>query len=84
VNIQVLGTGCAKCRKLFAETEKAIAASGQTPTLEKVEKLDEIMKYGVMMTPALVVDGEVKSAGRIPSTAEITGWIATAGAKDSR
>jgi small redox-active disulfide protein 2 len=84
VNIKVLGTGCAKCKKLYAETEKAIAVSGETPILEKVTSLDEIMKYGVMVTPALVVDGEVKASGRIPSTTEITGWIATAAAKDSR
>jgi small redox-active disulfide protein 2 len=84
VNIKVLGTGCAKCKKLYAETEKAIAVSGQTPTLEKVEKIDEIMKYGVLVTPALVVDGEVKASGRIPSTAEIAGWIGAAAATDSR
>jgi small redox-active disulfide protein 2 len=82
VNIKVLGTGCAKCKKLYAEAEKAIAASGQQPTLEKVEKLDEIVKYGVMMTPALVINGEVKSTGRIPATSEITAWISAA-AKES-
>jgi small redox-active disulfide protein 2 len=81
VNIKVLGTGCAKCKKLYAEAEKAIAASGQPSSLEKVEQLDEIMKYGVLMTPALVIDDEVKASGRIPSTAELTGWIAAAAAK---
>lgn len=78
MNIKVLGTGCAKCKKLYAEAEKAIAVSGAVPTLEKVEQIDEIMKYGVMMTPALVIDDEVKSSGRIPSTAEIVSWIAEA------
>lgn len=81
MNIKVLGTGCAKCKKLYAEAEKAIASSDQQPTLEKIEKLDEIMKYGVMMTPALVIDEEVKSSGRLPSANEIAGWIAAA-AKD--
>ncbi len=81
MNIKVLGTGCAKCKTLYAATEKGIAASGASVILEKVEKIDEIMKYGVMMTPALVIDGEVKSTGRIPSTTEITGWIAAATAK---
>ena len=81
MKIKVLGTGCAKCKKLYAEAEKAIAASGQQPTLEKVEKIDEIMKFGVMSTPALVIDEEVKTAGRIPTAAEITGWITAAAAK---
>jgi len=75
MKIKILGTGCAKCKKLYAETEKAIASSGRTVELEKVEKIDEIMKYGVMMTPALVVDEEVKSSGRIPAPSEIVSWI---------
>jgi len=82
VKIKVLGTGCPKCKKLFAEAEKAVAASGVAAEVEKVEKIDEIMKHGVLMTPALVVDGEVKASGRIPSTAEIVGWITTAAAKN--
>lgn len=81
MNIKVLGTGCAKCKKLYAEAEKAIAGSDQHPTLEKIEKLDEIMKYGVMMTPALVINEEVKSSGRLPSANEIAGWIAAAASK---
>ncbi len=81
MKIKVLGTGCPKCKKLYAEAEKAIAQSGQAAELEKVDKIDEIMKYGVMMTPALVVDEEVKASGRIPAVAEIVSWIATAAAK---
>ena len=80
MKIKILGTGCAKCKKLYAETEKAIASSGRTVELEKVEKIDEIMKYGVMMTPALVVDEEVKSSGRIPAPSEIVSWITSSGA----
>jgi small redox-active disulfide protein 2 len=80
MRIKVLGTGCAKCKKLYAEAEKAIASSGKTVELEKVEQIDEIMKYGVMMTPALVVDEEVKSSGRIPAPSEIVAWI-SAGAQ---
>ena len=83
MDIKVLGTGCAKCKKLYAEVERAVAASEQPSTLEKVEQLDEIMKYGVMITPALVIDGEVKSSGRIPSSAEIGGWISAAASKGS-
>ena len=77
MKIKVLGTGCAKCKKLYAEAEKAIASSDQTVELEKVEQIDEIMKYGVMMTPALVIGEEVKSSGRIPASSEIVSWIAS-------
>jgi small redox-active disulfide protein 2 len=82
MKIKVLGTGCPKCKKLYAEAEKAIAAADVPAELEKVEKIDEILKHGVMMTPALVIDGEVKASGRIPSSAEIVSWITTAAAKE--
>ncbi len=78
MKIMVLGTGCPKCRKLYSETEKAIAASGVKAELEKVEKIDEIIKYGVMATPSLVINEEVKSSGRIPQRDEIVSWIASA------
>lgn len=78
MKIKVLGTGCPKCKKLYAEAEKAIATSGVGVELEKVEKIEDIMKYGVMMTPALVVAEEVKASGRIPPASEIAGWIAAA------
>jgi small redox-active disulfide protein 2 len=83
MQIKVLGTGCAKCKLLYGEAEKAVAASGISVDLSKVERIDEIMKFGVMMTPALVVDGEVKVSGRIPKSAEIVSWIMTAAAKTS-
>ncbi len=75
--IKVLGTGCAKCRKLYTITEQAIARAGVEAELEKVENIDDIMAYGVMMTPALVIDGEVKSAGRIPREKDIIDWISS-------
>jgi small redox-active disulfide protein 2 len=78
MKIKVLGTGCAKCKKLYAEAEKAIATSGTPIELEKIEKIGEIMKYGVMVTPALVINEEVKTAGRIPAATEIVGWITSA------
>jgi small redox-active disulfide protein 2 len=81
MKIKVLGTGCPKCKTLYAQAEKAIASSGVSADLEKVENIDEIVKYGVMMTPALVVDGQVKCAGRVPATAEMVSWIMTAAAK---
>ena len=75
MKIKVLGTGCQKCKKLYSEAEKAIAASGVKVDLEKVEKIEEIIKYGVMATPGLVIDEEVKSSGRIPKSIEIVDWI---------
>jgi small redox-active disulfide protein 2 len=80
MELKVLGTGCAKCQKLYAEAEKAVAASGVPASLTKVEKIEEIMNFGVMMTPALVVNGEVKCSGRIPQASEILSWLTTASA----
>jgi len=65
VKIQVLGTGCAKCKQLTANAERAVAELGLSVVVEKVEDLREIMKLGVMTTPALVVDGKVCSAGKV-------------------
>jgi len=65
--IQILGTGCPKCKMLAANAETAVKALGLDATVEKVEKLADIMTFNVMVTPALVVDGEVKSAGRVLS-----------------
>jgi len=83
MKIKVLGTGCAKCKLLYAQAQKAVTTSGVVVELEKVEKIDEIMKYGVMMTPALVIDEQVKASGRIPPAPEIVSWIMTAAAKAS-
>jgi len=69
--IQILGTGCAKCRALTEATENAAKALGCEYTLEKVTQINEIMKYGVMVTPALVIDGEVKCAGTIPDAGQL-------------
>jgi small redox-active disulfide protein 2 len=65
MKIQVLGTGCAKCKQLTANAEKAVAELGLGVAVEKVEDLREIMKLRVLSTPALVVDGAVKSPGRV-------------------
>jgi small redox-active disulfide protein 2 len=67
MKIQVLGTGCAKCKALTANAEKAVAELGLDASVEKVEDLREIVKFGVMTTPALAVDGEVRSAGKVLS-----------------
>jgi len=78
MKIKLLGPGCVKCRKLYEETQKAVAQAGVQAEIEKVEKIDEIMAFGVMMTPAIVIDGEVKCAGRVPQSAEIVKWITNA------
>lgn len=75
--IQILGAGCAKCQKLTEATKTVADTLGIEYTLEKVTAIQEIMKYNVMITPALVMDGVVKVAGRIPSAAEITAWLTT-------
>lgn len=71
MKIQVLGTGCPKCKKLAENAETAAQASGVEYEIEKVTDINEIMKFGVMMTPALAIDGDVKSAGKVPSSDEI-------------
>ncbi|MDI9546562.1 MAG: thioredoxin family protein [Chloroflexota bacterium] len=65
--LQILGSGCAKCKKLAEHVEAAAQALGIDYELEKVTELDDILSFGVMTTPALAVDGEVKTAGRVPS-----------------
>ncbi len=67
IKIQVLGTGCPKCKKMAEVAEDAALEMGVEYELEKVTDLNQIMSFGVMMTPALVVDGEVKVAGKVPS-----------------
>ena len=74
--IQILGTGCPKCKALTANAEAAVKALGVEATVEKVEKITEIMKFNVMMTPALVVDGQVKSAGKVLSAEDIRKFLA--------
>jgi len=74
--VQVLGTGCPKCQQTAANAKEAAQAAGVQIELEKVEKPAEIAKFGVMFTPALAIDGEVKAAGRIPTVDEIKVWLA--------
>ena len=74
--IQVLGTGCPKCKKLAENAESAAKAMGIEYTLEKVTGINEIMKFGVMMTPALAVDGQVKLVGKVPEPVDIQKLLA--------
>lgn len=75
MKIQILGTGCAKCLKLAEETEKAAKELGLSYELVKVTDINDIMGFGVMITPALAVDGTVKVAGKVPSAEEIKGYL---------
>ncbi len=74
--IQILGTGCPKCKKLAENAEAAAKELGIEFEIEKVTDINEIMKFGVMMTPALVVDGELKVVGKVPSPDEINQMLA--------
>jgi small redox-active disulfide protein 2 len=78
MEIKVLGPGCANCKRLYAEAERAVAESGLAATLTKVEAIEEIVGYGVLRTPGLVIDGRVVASGRIPTAAEIAVMIKTA------
>lgn len=73
--IQILGPGCAKCEKLKHNAEEAVKTLGVEATVEKITDINVITGFGVMMTPALAIDGEVKSAGRVPSAEEIAKMI---------
>jgi small redox-active disulfide protein 2 len=75
VKIEILGTGCPKCKKLNELVEEAINELGVSTEIIKVTDINKIIDYGVMVTPALVVDGDVKVAGKIPSKEEIKRWI---------
>jgi small redox-active disulfide protein 2 len=73
--IKVLGTGCANCNTTLKLIEEVAAEKGVAIALSKVEDLPEIMRYGVMSTPGVVVDGKVVHAGGIPARAKIAGWL---------
>jgi small redox-active disulfide protein 2 len=74
-DVKVLGPGCAKCEELMAQTRKAIAELDVECSVEKVTDIQQIISYGVMMTPALVVDGQVKVTGKVPSLDDIKTMI---------
>ena len=74
--IKVLGSGCANCRTTVALIEQVAQAKGVAVTLQKVEELRDIMGYGIMATPGVVIDGKVVHAGGVPSRAKIEQWLA--------
>jgi len=75
MKVQVLGAGCAKCKMLEERIRQLAAKHELTVDVEKVTDLKEIMKYGIMMTPGLVIDGVVKSAGSIPKDDQLLSWL---------
>ncbi len=76
--IQVLGTGCAKCKTLYELVNKAVEETGVEALVEKVEDIQKIMSYNIIMMPGLVIDGYVKAAGRVPSLEEMKKLILAA------
>jgi small redox-active disulfide protein 2 len=75
-DVKVLGTGCAKCQELLSQTQRAVREIGLECTVQKVTDIREITTYGVMMTPALVVDGEIKVSGKVPSLEDLKKMLA--------
>ncbi len=74
--IKILGSGCPNCQRLEANAKKAVEEIGSKDVqVEHVYEIDKIIEYGVMSTPAIVIDKEVKAAGRIPDVEEIKGWL---------
>lgn len=74
-NVKILGTGCANCRNTLALVEEVAQTKGVAIALEKVEDLPSIMRYGVLSTPAVVIDGQVVHAGGIPARDKVEGWF---------
>ena len=79
VKIEVLGSGCANCQKLEKNAREAVGMAGVEAEVVKVTDYAEIASRGVMNTPGLIIDGEVKSTGRIPAVGDIAEWLVAAG-----
>jgi small redox-active disulfide protein 2 len=77
MEIKVLGPGCSKCQQTEKIVKEAVAESGIEAQVEKITDIMKIMNYGVMGTPAVVVDGQVKSTGKVPKKEEVIKWIQT-------
>lgn len=76
MKIQILGAGCPRCKALVLNAEKAVRELGLDAQIEKVTGIQEILKFEILMTPGLVIDGKVKAAGRVPSANEIKELLA--------
>ncbi len=75
MKIEILGTGCPKCKQLEENAKKAVAESGIKAEILKVTDIDKIVEYGVMSTPAIVIDEQVKSYGKVVDVKEIKKWL---------
>ena len=83
LNIKILGSGCANCKRLEAVVRKVVAAKAMEAEIEKVTDYAEIMKFQILSTPGLVINGTLMSAGRIPSETDIARWLAQVLAQQS-
>jgi len=75
MKIEILGTGCPKCKQLEANARKALEQSKKKAEIVKVTDIDEIINRGVMATPPIIIDGKLKASGRVPEVEEIKKWI---------
>jgi small redox-active disulfide protein 2 len=75
MKIEVLGTGCPKCKLLESLVKETVDEMGLKAEIIKITEIDKIIEYGVMMTPALVINGSIVCSGKIPSKEEIKGWL---------
>ncbi len=75
MKIEILGMGCPKCKKLYENAQAAVKELNVQAEVVKIEDIQKIMDYGLMITPAIAIDGEVKAAGRIPAPDEIKKWV---------
>jgi small redox-active disulfide protein 2 len=75
MKIEILGIGCSKCNKTKEIIEKVLKSTGVKAEVIKIEDIETILKYGVMITPAVVVDGDVKIVGKVPDEKEVRKWI---------
>ena len=75
MKIKILGSGCAKCKKTKEIAEQAVAELGINAEILKVEDINAILNYGVMVTPAVVIDGDVKIAGKVPTVEKVKEWL---------
>ena len=78
MKIQVLGTGCSKCKMLYEIVNKAVQDTGVDGTVEKIEDIQQILAFQIFMTPGLAINGQVKAAGRVPSLEEVKKMILAA------
>jgi len=75
MDVKILGPGCQKCKEVEKVLTEALMEAGVTASIEKISDFNQIAKYGVFATPAMVVDGQVKCVGKVPSKAEVLVWL---------